>query len=708
MHSTIKDRSKALALVVDDDASLRISMQAALTKAGFDVIGAAGGKEAIAQFQQEKPDLILLDVIMPDMDGFETCSTIRNLPGGKFVQILMVTGLDDTESTERAFEVGANDFVSKPLNWLMLGHRARYMERAGRSNRELINSQQRLAKTQQLAKLGNWDINLKTNKFNCSQEARRLLGLDDTAQSISYDHFLSPIIVKEQENIRNTINAAVKEKKPFSANYLILLPDGNQHHILNQGEILHDDTGAAETLLGVVQDVSELKLAEEEIRFLAFYDGLTGLANRMLFLDRLDQEIKTAKRHNQILAILFLDLDQFKRVNDLYGHHIGDLLLKNVSETLKKCIRNSDTTSRISKDDSEMVIARFGGDEFIILLPDINTPENAAKIANRILHTIPTTYMLDGHEISITTSIGISVFPADAEEPDILLRYADSAMYHAKDSGRNNYQFFKESLNATVTERFNIEKDLRKALERDEFLLYYQPQVTLPDRKIIGAEALIRWIHPQKGMIPPDKFIPIAEESGLIIDINKWVIQTACRQNHEWKNLGLSPVRIAVNLSGYQLANQNIIEVIKEALDSVGLEPKNLEIEITENILMQEEVDTVGILNQLKELNLQIALDDFGTGYSSLSYLTSFPVDVIKIDRSFVMGCIEQKNNLIIIKAIIAMGHSLGMRIIAEGIETADQLELMNLYGVDEAQGYFFKPPVPQDEFVKLLKEGTL
>jgi diguanylate cyclase (GGDEF)-like protein len=708
MSSIFQERPKALALVVDDDASLRVSMEAALLKAGFEVVEAASGHDAISMFQEKRPDLILLDVIMPEMDGFETCSTIRKLPGGKYVQILMVTGLDDTESTERAFEVGANDFISKPLNWLMLGHRARYMERAGRSYKELIASQQRLAKTQKLAKLGNWDINLATSIFHCSFEAGRLLGYEDAPHSISYNDFLKPIVAQEQNNVRLSIENAIKARKPFSENYLITLPDGSQRHILNQGEILPDDTGTAEIMLGAIQDVSELKLAEEEIRILAFYDGLTGLANRMLFLDRLNQEISKAKRYKQHFALLFLDLDQFKRINDLYGHHVGDLLLKNISETLQKCLRNSDTASRISKDESETIIARFGGDEFIILLPDIHDAENTAKVANRILHQIPATYNLDGHEVSITTSIGISMFPADGEQPDLLLRYADSAMYHAKDTGRNNYQFYKESLNAAVSERFNIEKDLRKALERDEFLLYYQPQLNLATRKIVGAEALIRWIHPQKGMIPPDKFIPIAEESGIIIDINKWVIHTACKQNKKWEKLGFPPVRIAVNLSGYQLATQDIIETIKDALQSYNLDPSNLEVEITENILMQEEAESVNILNQMKDLKLRIALDDFGTGYSSLSYLTSFPVDVIKIDRSFVMGCTEQKNNLIIIRAIIAMGHSLGMKIVAEGIETEEQLKLMTEYGVDEAQGYYFKPPVSPEDFVKLLEKGTL
>ncbi|MCK5194643.1 MAG: bifunctional diguanylate cyclase/phosphodiesterase, partial [Desulfobulbaceae bacterium] len=371
-------------------------------------------------------------------------------------------------------------------------------------------------------------------------------------------------------------------------------------------------------------------------------------------------------------------------------------MLRVIARRLSNNVREEDT------------VARLGGDEFMVLLPNISSSSDAGRVARKVIDCLIDPMSYNGHKLHITTSIGISVYPTDGEEPDLLLRYADSAMYHAKDTGRNNYQFYKESFNAAVTERFNIEKDLRNALERDEFVLYYQPQVALADRKIVGAEALIRWVHPQKGIIPPDKFIPVAEESGLIIDINKWVIQTACKQNYEWEKQGLSPIRIAVNLSGYQLANQNIMQIIKDALDSANLEPKNLEVEITENILMQDEVDTVNILTQLKDLKVRIALDDFGTGYSSLSYLTSFPVDVIKIDRSFVMGCIEQKNNLVIIKAIIAMGHSLGMKIVAEGIETEDQLELMSIHGVDEAQGYFFKPPVPQDEFMKLLKKGTL
>ena len=425
-------------------------------------------------------------------------------------------------------------------------------------------------------------------------------------------------------------------------------------------------------------------------------------------MDRLDHEISVSKRHGRFFALLFLDLDQFKRINDSFGHHVGDLLLKNVSGTLKKCIRITDTGTGPVNDDSEALIARLGGDEFILLLSDINEPENAAIIARRVLNEIPTTHDLEGHSVSVTTSIGISIFPTDGEDAEVLMKHADSAMYHAKETGRNNYQFFKKSLNATVLERFSIEQDLKHAIEQDEFVLYYQPQLDLSSRKIVGAEALIRWMHPQKGLIPPDKFIPLAEESGLIVDINKWVIRTACKQNDHWRKAGFTPIRIAVNLSGYQFANQNIIQIIRDALQEANLDAKNLEVEITENTLMQNTKETIRILEQMRDLKLRIALDDFGTGYSSLSYLTSFPVDILKIDRSFVMGCATHNNNRIIIKAIVAMGHSLGMKIVAEGIESEEEFQLLKEYGVNEGQGYHFSPPIAQNQFIKFLESEML
>ena len=699
--------AKPLAMVVDDEPSLRLFMGAALKKSGFQVIEADHGRTALDLFTTDKPDLILLDLLMPGMDGFETCTAVRKLPNGRYTPILMVTGSDDDDSIERAFEAGASDFVSKPINWTMLGHKAKYLLRAGQAFKDLDRNRSRLAKTQELAKLGNWQIDLASCEFGCSSKACRLLGLDSQRHA-SYADFLSPIIARERDAVKEKIDLAVQSKNSIVLNYPVILPDGTQKHILNQGEILYNKEGTPELMLGVVQDVTQLRRAEEEIRLLAFYDSLTGLANRSLFLDRLDQAIESARRTHQKFALLFLDLDQFKIINDSLGHHIGDLLLKQVAARLKANIRSNDTAGATGQDPLDSVVARLGGDEFTVLLSNIKEPESAAKVAMRLINEIADTYQLEGYEVSMTTSIGISVFPEDGMQASVLLKNADSAMYHAKNNGRNSYQFYMESFNRSAMERFSIERDLKNALVNEEFVLFYQPRIDLVSRRIVGAEALIRWIHPTKGMISPDKFIPIAEESGQIIDINRWVLQTACRQKTEWVEAGLPPINVAVNLSGYKLSSQNIIRVIKDALGSRGNENESLEIEITENVLMQDTQETVSTLMQIKALKLRIALDDFGTGYSSLSYLASFPVDIIKIDRSFVMGCTTETKNLIIIKAIIAMGHSMDKQIVAEGIETDEQFELMKSLGCDEGQGYLFKHPVPQKVFAALLAEGYL
>lgn len=452
------------------------------------------------------------------------------------------------------------------------------------------------------------------------------------------------------------------------------------------------------------KEIEERKKVEKEIRYLAFYDGLTGLANRMLFMDRLNEAIKKAVRKKSRFALLFLDLDHFKRVNDTLGHQAGDVLLQGVAENIRKFVRKSDSATRLTPlKKRDLLVARLGGDEFSILISDIREPDNAARVARRLLNIIPATYQLDGHEVSVTTSIGISIFPEDGKTAEDLLKHADTAMYYAKSRGRNSYQFFRETMNQAVLERFSIERDLKKALENGEFILYYQPKLRLSDKKITSAEALIRWHHPRQGMVPPAKFIPIAEESKIIIDINRWIFKEACRQVKKWKRSGRDDLFVSVNLSGYKLNSQNIVKYLKDTITSVGLDSKSIEIEITENILLKETKETIFTLNAIKALGFKIAMDDFGTGYSSLSYLTTFPVDTLKIDRSFVMNAMSEQNNQVIIKAIIAMGQSLGKKIIAEGIETEDQYHFLKECGCDEGQGFFFHHPVPADEFEKLL-----
>lgn len=705
MTEPMKKRKKALALVVDDDLSLSMLVMATLRKIGIDAIDADTGRTGVERFKSERPDIVLMDVLMPDMDGFEACKTIRDLPEGRFIQILMVTGLEDTESVEKAFEVGASGFITKPLNLVMLGQQVQYMLRAGMAFREMHISESRLAKTQKLARIGNWQLDLKTGEFHCSREARQLLGLEDRGPNITLDAFFDPVVFQDRQRVMEIVDNTLKQKKVATLEYRVHCSDGSPKHVLNTSEIIYDEYEGSPLMLGIVQDISQLKRAEEEARFHTFYDSLTGLANRMLFLDRLDQVIVSAGRNNKHFALLFLGLDHFKRINDTLGHQIGDRLLIKTAEVIKNSIRGSDSATRIGNapDTRDILIARLGGDEFTILVTDLKSPESAATIAGRLLEAISAIGKIEGIDVSPTASIGISVFPEDGTQADVLLKNADTAMSHAKQEGRNRYQFFMDSMNKAALERFSIDRDLRKAMKNKEFSLYYQPQLDLASQRVVGAEALIRWFHPTRGMIPPDRFIPVAEESGLIIDINRWVLRTACEQTEEWIQKGLPPIKIGINLSGYKLASQGLIQTISDVLDTIRYDAGNIEVEITENILMQDTRGIISTLNGIKNLNLRIALDDFGTGYSSLSYLTSFPVDTIKIDKSFVMGSKSESNNLVIIKAIIAMGHSLGKKIIAEGIETREQYECLRDLGCDVGQGFYFHHPVPTEAFEKFL-----
>ncbi len=708
----------SLALIIDDDPTMRLTMGAALMKSGLDMVEAQDGNQGLNLFETREPDIILLDVMLPDTDGFQVCQKIRASEKGAFTQILMVTGLDDIDSIRKAFDAGANGFVSKPINLGTLGPQVLYMLRAGQAFKELHISRNRLAKTQELARIGTWQVDLASGNFHCSVEAAHLLGLNggdpnlpvraDLSDNVPFDEFFSSIPETDKLRVSNSIKGMIQAKKPGTLEYRISSGDGTVRHILNKSEIITDQQNHAALLLGIVQDVSDLKKAQAEIHYLAFYDSLTGLANRSLFMERMEKAINKAGLQREYLALIFMDLDHFKRINDTLGHHIGDLLLQKVAKNIKKCIRKSDPAARmLSLPETDVMVARFGGDEFSILITGIKEPEAAAMVAQRLLRSIPATYSLEGHEVSVTTSIGISVFPEDGDKAEVLLKNADTALYHAKTLGRNAYQFFTKSMNQAAIERFSIDQDLKKAIDNQELILYYQPKIRLSDQSIAGAEALIRWRHPRRGMIPPDKFIPVAEESGIIVDINRWVLKEACRQAKEWEILckarSADPPVICINLSGYKLNRQNIVQTLEDTVAATTVDASTIEIEITENILLRETKETITTLNRIKSLNFRIAMDDFGTGYSSLSYLTSFPVDTLKIDRSFVMNSMEDQGNLVIVKAIIAMGRSLGKTIVAEGIESQDQYLFLKGAGCDQGQGYYFYRPMPAHDFETLL-----
>jgi len=448
---------------------------------------------------------------------------------------------------------------------------------------------------------------------------------------------------------------------------------------------LRNDQGEVIRYIGVFTDISEKKASEERIHHLAHYDVLTGLPNRVLLEDRLDNALNRMRRAHSRLGVLFLDLDRFKNINDSLGHPIGDRLLKHVAKRLKGVVREQD------------IVARLGGDEFLLIIEGLSEPEYAGNVAQKVLESLQEKVQIEQHEMFVGASIGISIYPDDGSEPETLIKNADTAMYRAKDTGRNNYQFYTPELTQLSIERFELERDLRRALERDEMLLHYQPQVSYEDHRCIGAEALLRWKHPQKGMIPPDKFIPLAEETGLILSLGRWVLYQACREARNWASAG-KPMPVSVNLSGNQIIFDNLVGTVKEALNETGLDPAFLELEITEGFMLNHAEEGVKTLEQLHSLGVSLSIDDFGTGYSSLSYLKRLPIDRLKIDKSFVSGTPASGEDAAIISTILAMAESMKMGVIAEGVESEEQLHFLYELGCDEFQGFLISHPVPPDE----------
>ncbi|BBL70398.1 hypothetical protein MoryE10_10040 [Methylogaea oryzae] len=470
--------------------------------------------------------------------------------------------------------------------------------------------------------------------------------------------------------------------------------DGAPVWVHRRTSLVRNAAGDPKHLVVVATDITERVRYEVELEYQATHDALTGLANRNLLNDRLEQALAGASRHGRNVAVLFLDLDNFKIINDSLGHGVGDELIKSVGERLAGCVRDMDT------------VARAGGDEFVLILADAESENEVATAMSRILEVVAGLYQVARHELHVTCSIGASLFPRDGADPETLLKNADAAMYRAKEGGRNRCKFYQEEMNARLGQRLSLAAKLRHALERDELLLHYQPQVDLRSGAIVGAEALIRWRHPELGLVPPSQFIPIAEETGLIVPIGEWVLHAACVQAQSWAAMGLPRIRVAVNISARQFRHKGLLESIQQALRLSGIPPGYLEVEITESMIMYGPEETIRLLRNLKDLGLQIALDDFGTGFSSLSYLKRFPIDVLKIDQSFVRGIVSDREDAAIVKTVIGLAHSLELRTIAEGVETAEQAGLLRGWASDEVQGYHFSRPLDADAFIGRLREG--
>ncbi len=692
-------------LVVDDDVTIRLLARESLEIAGFTVEEAKDGLEALAVFEQTRPDLVLLDVEMPNLDGYQTCARLRALPYGKTVPILMVTGLEDVGSIEGAYEAGATDFANKPINWTILGHQVRYMLRTSELLDELARSQASLAYAQRLAQLGNWEWHLETNNIYWSDEIYHILGVAPGSLPMNLAAFLQMVDSKDRAIVKTKLVETLKTDSSNDITFQILRADGIERVISEHTEAVCNEQGHTVRLLGTLQDVTERKQAEEQIRHLAYFDSLTGLANRQSFRERVTQAFTLATRYRRQMAVLFLDLDDFKRINDTLGHNVGDLLLKSVAERLRITLRDADGLTRTSVQNSGHEVARLGGDEFMVMLAEINHAEDAAVVARRILETLREPLSLAGHQVFVTPSIGIAVFPHDGEEVDTLFKNADTAMYHAKRSGKNAYQFYDDSMNKAARARLRLENALRFALDKGEFSLHYQPQLDLRSGAIVGVEALLRWYNPKLGSVSPADFIPLAEETGLIIPIGAWVLKTACTQAKAWQTQGLKPLRVAVNLSVRQFMQPDLADLVRQSLAETGLAASYLELELTESLLMQDVEQAIKTMDTLKAMGVRLAIDDFGTGYSSLNYLRRFPIDQLKIDASFVQDITSDPNNAAIALAVVSMAHSLKLRVVAEGVETYSQEAFLRSQLCDEIQGFYISRPLPPQELAKLLQE---
>jgi diguanylate cyclase (GGDEF)-like protein/PAS domain S-box-containing protein len=467
----------------------------------------------------------------------------------------------------------------------------------------------------------------------------------------------------------------------------VVTRSGETRWLLMNAVRLHDEHGRPSGHRGTGRDVTDRKLAEARISYLATRDPLTELPNRVLFNDRLEQGIVAARRSGQSLALLFIDLDRFKTINDSLGHQVGDMLLKEVAARMLTCIRKGDTLSRL------------GGDEFVVTLEGLQQAEDAAQVAGKIIRTLARPMEIGSHTLTTSCSIGISIFPLDAEDDRTLMKNADTAMYHAKEKGRNNYQFFSPEMNVRAVERHTLETALRRAIERQEFVLYYQPQVDIRTGRVVGMEALLRWVHPERGLLAPNTFIAVAEESGLIETIGQWALRTACERAKAWQDAGYPPLKMAVNISPRQLLKpREFSRSITRVLNATGLDPQYLELEMTESLLLHNADENIAMLRKLGKDGVRIAVDDFGTGYSSLSYLRQLPIDTLKIDRTFVRDIESDPEDVAIIQAVVAMGHSLELQVTAEGVESRGQLQALAKLGCDEYQGYLFSRPLPAVE----------
>ncbi|NCN43476.1 MAG: diguanylate cyclase [Piscirickettsiaceae bacterium CG_4_9_14_3_um_filter_43_564] len=675
-------------LIAESDENSRATLKNILLKNDFLVLEAKNGKEALKLFIQQSPSLVIMDAFLPEMDGYATTEAMRRHEKITVLPIFIITEKDNRQSAERAYQSGATDFIAKPINWIWLMRRIEYALKASHIEDRLRISQSQLAYAQRLARLGYWEWDAHSDRIIASESAFELFDVPNQ-EALTLNQFFRNIIPKDLPLVLGAIEDTTPEHPTLQISFRVFNHNNQLTYIDCLGEVTFDAQGKLSKITGSVQDISRLHRAEDLIDYQSTHDKLTDLANRFYFNQHLTAFTKQIDP-NKTSATIILDIDRFKKVNDHLGQENGDALLRTVANRLKAVTRESD------------FIARLGSDEFAILIKNAESTQELNLSLSRIFYDVSKVIMMQDQEIFITFSMGVSILGQDGNSASELIAHANIARNEAKRAGGNQFMFYQTSMNAESKAQVLLENDLRKALSQHEIEVFFQPQVDAQTLIPTGAEALVRWRHPVHGMILPYKFIPIAESNGLIIEIGQYVLEQAIKQTEKWHEMGFSDLVIGVNLSSRQFSNPTLSEDIGTLLLDSTLDAKYLDLEITESLAMSRADKNIRILNNLKKLGVSISIDDFGTGYSSLAYLHSFPIDTIKIDRSFILN-METQEGQAIVKTILAMAKSLKLRVVAEGIEKQFHVDFFQKNRCQIFQGFKFGKPMPADAFTNYL-----
>ena len=673
------DKKDHTILVADDSPMMRMAVKSFLQNEGYQVVEASDGEAALGIFSKCCPDIVLLDYIMPGINGIETCRLLQNVQGESKVPIIMITSMEHDDVINASFEAGVTDYITKPINWVVLRQRLKRLLAARDSEQSLKRSEAFSRSIIEHAAIGILTV-----------EADGFIKFANPAVTSIFGYTTAELDNEKVSSLIPNISLAGQEEHDYKNDLTGYRKNGTSFPVECIISPFGSDGRRFITIM--MRDVTERQQYEEIIRRMAFFDSVTGLANRMMLKEQLKQEIAKAKRNNTKLAVLYIDLDGFKQINDTLGHDSGDKVLWEIGQRMKSALQSSDT------------VARLGGDEFSILLPDLLSEEQLGNICTKVLVAIMEPIRISGHELVFTGSIGIARYPDDSTELEELLVYADLAMYDAKQKGKNNFKLFTQKLNTEIKKRLKQENDLRSAIAGEEFVIHYQPKIDGLTERITGMEALVRWQHPNSGLLLPATFISLAEETGMIIPIGEWVLRTACVHNKALLTAGFPPIRVAVNVSARQFELQDFSSVVASALRDTGMAAQYLELEITESVAMYDVPQISNQIKMIKELGVQISIDDFGLGYSSLSKLHSIAVDKLKIDKSFVQCTEGSTDSCTIAATILMMGKSLSLGVVAEGVENAEQARFLRDKGCEEMQGYYFARPMPYEEFVKFYQ----